>query len=185
MRVMSRKPPAARRSRARVLLGPLVGQAHQRGRGEVRHVRHHGDQRVVALGREGDHLGAERRHDRRARARRPASSVLAVGREHPHRALEQVGVGAVDALLLGAGHRVAADEAGVGRRRRRSSAFTLPTSVTMPGWPPAAARAASAAIGAHGRGDERDLGVGVEADGVERAELEGPRGARPRRRRRR
>ena len=34
-------------------------------------------------------------------------------REHPHRALEEVGVGAAQADLLGAGHGVAADEAGV------------------------------------------------------------------------
>ena len=48
---------------------------------------------------------------------RTSAYALSVGaggrREHPDRALEQVGVGAVDAVLLGAGHRVAADEPGV------------------------------------------------------------------------
>ena len=44
-----------------VLLGALAGQAHERGRGEVRHVGDDRDQRVVALGRQRDHVGAERR----------------------------------------------------------------------------------------------------------------------------
>ena len=50
--------------------------------------------------------------------------------EHPGRAREEVRVRAVGALLLRAGHRVAADEAGVDRARRRLSPFTPPTSVT-------------------------------------------------------
>ena len=53
-------------------------------------------------------------------------------------------------------------------------AFTLPTSVTMP------RLVASACLGGvghrpHRRGEERDLGVGIGADRVERAELERPR----------
>ena len=63
---------------------------------------------VVALGREGHDLGAEAR-TRPTPRRRTSSSVVSARRgEHPDRALEQVGVGAVEALLLGAGHRVAA-----------------------------------------------------------------------------
>ena len=53
-------------------------------------------------------------------------------------------------------------------------ALTLPTSVTVP------ALVASACLGGvghgpHRRGEEGDLGVGIGADRVERAELERPR----------
>ena len=58
----------------RVLLGALVGQAHERRGGEVGHVGHHGHERVVAIGRQGDDVGAEvgdhRAHARRRRRRR-------------------------------------------------------------------------------------------------------------------
>ena len=78
---------------------------------------------------------------------------------------------------------MAADEAGVGDGRQ-IEAFTLPTSVTTPA---VAARAARAALGddLHRRGEERDLGRGIDADGVERAQLEGPGGPGRRRGRRR
>ena len=179
MRVMSRKPPAARRSRARVLLGPLVGQAHQRGRGEVGHVGHHGHQRVVALGRQRHHLGAERRHHR---PHRRVGRGVGVGRrrQHPHGALEQVGVGAVDALLL-------ASRPSGGRRRsggrptavddRRLHAADVGDDAA----PRVEARRGLVGDGADRRGDEGQLGVGVVADRVEGAELERPR--RPGRRR--
>ena len=47
-----------------VLLGAVGGQAHQRRRGEVRHVADDGDELVVAVGRQRDDLGAELGDDR-------------------------------------------------------------------------------------------------------------------------
>ena len=64
MRVMSRKPPAARRSSDRVLLARGRGDVHERRRRELGHVAHDRDQRVVVLGRDRDRP--------RRRARRPA-----------------------------------------------------------------------------------------------------------------
>ena len=112
MRVMSRKPPAARRSRAACSSARSSASVISVAAGEVGHVAHHGDEAVVALGGEGHHLGAEAGHDRRHRGEHGIAR-LGRRREHPDGALEQVGVGAVEALLLGAGHRVAAEEAGV------------------------------------------------------------------------
>ena len=56
------------------------------------------------------------RTQRRAARVYALASVVGGRRQHPRRADEQVGVGAVDAFLLGAGHRVAADEARRGCR---------------------------------------------------------------------
>ena len=50
MRVMSRKPPAGQPQQRGVLLGGPVGQVHERGGGEVRHVGDDRHQRVVLLG---------------------------------------------------------------------------------------------------------------------------------------
>ena len=44
-----------------VLLGAVGGQPHQRRRGQVRNVADHRDDLVVALRREGDDIGTERR----------------------------------------------------------------------------------------------------------------------------
>ena len=96
-----------------VLLAALVGQPHQRGRRQVGHVRHDRHQLVVAVGRQGDDLGPQRADDLADLGERAGVGALGGG-EHPGGALEQVGGGALDALLLGAGHRVAAHEAGVG-----------------------------------------------------------------------
>ena len=100
-----------------VLLGSLVGEVHQRRRGEVRHVRHHRDERVVALGRQRDDVGAERGHDGSDGRER---GVVGRGRrrEHPHRAFEQVGVGAVDALPAPSPPSGARRRTGASRRRR-------------------------------------------------------------------
>ena len=112
MRVMSRNPPAARRSRvacsravsaarfirvAAVRCGTwdtMATRSSWRAAGSS-----------TTLAPEGAHRGADRGEGHR----------VGVGRrgEHPGGPLEHVGVGAVDALLLGAGHGMAADEAGV------------------------------------------------------------------------
>ena len=113
MRVMSRKPPAARRSRAACSSARSSASVISVAAVRWGTWRHDGDEAVVAVGREGHHLGAEADDTTDATVANTLSSVLGRRGEHPHRALEQVGVGAVEALLLGAGHRVAADEAGV------------------------------------------------------------------------
>ena len=142
IRVMSRKPPAARRSSARCSSARSVGEAHERGRGEVRDVRHHGHQRVVLRGVEGEDLGAQRAHHG-ADGLEGLVGRVGDGGEHPHGALEQVVAGPLDAELLGAGHRVPADEPRVADRVGTTDSFTLPTSVTTP---PVAARASRATV---------------------------------------
>ena len=124
-------------------------------------------------GRQRDHVGAERRHDR-ADTRVGLRVGVDRGRQHPGRAVEQLGVGAVHALLLGAGHRVAADEARMvdGGHDRGLHPADVGDD--------AAARGGAPGLGGdrrHGHGDERELGIGVVADRVERAELEGALGA--------
>ena len=96
----------------RVLLGHLGRQPHQRGRREVGHVGHEGDEPVMVVGVDSHDISAQGGHHcshprvgRRVGRRRR--------REHPRRALEQLGVGALDTLLLGAGHGVTTDEAGI------------------------------------------------------------------------
>jgi hypothetical protein len=92
-----------------VFLGPLAGEAHQRRRRQVRDVADHGDQLVVALRRQCNDLGAERPGDHEATRRRRRRRCRA-GREHPHGALEQVGLCAVETVEFRTGHRVSADE---------------------------------------------------------------------------
>ena len=79
-----------------VLLGAVGGRVHEGGRHQVRHVGHHGDQAVVVGRREDEHVGAQAHDDALQSVER-----LEVGgrrrREHPDRALEEVGVGAVQA----------------------------------------------------------------------------------------
>ena len=176
MRVMSRKPPAARRSSAacssaRSSATPMSVAAVRCGTWDTT-----ATSASWRSGGERDDLGPERRHDRgdlacrrRRRCRRR--------REHPDGALEQVGVGAVDAVLLRAGHRVAADEAGVGdglddrRLHAADVGHDAPAGVER-------GLDAPSATDADRRRDERDRRVGVEADRVDRAELERLRGDR-------
>ena len=91
--------------------------------------------------------------------------------EDPGGPLEHVGVGAFDALLFGAGHRVAADEAGVvqlGHDRALDAGHVGDDSRRLEG------------LGGHlgdgaGRGgDEGDQGARVGPDLVDGAELQGP-----------
>ena len=94
-----------------------------------------------------------------------ASASVAVGRrEHPGRADEQVGVRAVEPVLLGTGHRVTADEAARELRARlldlarRSGAFTDPTSVTT-GAPASSASITSSATCPTGTATIDDVGA--------------------------
>ena len=109
------EPTGGEPQQRRVLLVPARGDIHQRGCRELRNVAHDGDERIVVIGAHREHLGPEA-------GREVAHGPIGGGvgarsrREHPGGALEHVGVGAVGSVLLGARHRVAADEP---RRRRR------------------------------------------------------------------
>ncbi len=59
MRVMSRKPPAARRSRARCSVARSSARRISAAAVEVGHVGHHRHQRVVVVGGQRHHVGAE------------------------------------------------------------------------------------------------------------------------------
>ena len=107
--------PGGQTQHGGVLGGSGRGDAHQRGGREVGYVGHDGHQRVVPIGRQGDDLGAQGRDH--GPDPRQGVSVGRRGRgQHPGGVYEHLGVGAVDALLLGAGHRVAAYVAGVSHR---------------------------------------------------------------------
>jgi hypothetical protein len=95
-----------------VLLGPGRGQTHEGGGGEVGDVGHHRHHLVVALGRQGHHVGPERGHHLVDPG--VGHRVGVDGRrQHPRGPGEQLGVGPLHPLLLGAGHGVTTDEAGV------------------------------------------------------------------------
>ena len=136
------EPAGGQPQQRRVLLGGAVGQVHQRGRGQVRDVGDHGHQRVVLLRGQRHHLGPEARHH----GLQPGVGVGIGGRrrgEHPGGPHEQLGVGPVDADLLGPGHGVAARRSGDRRAAPTSGAFTPATSVTTaPGRRPARPKAA-------------------------------------------
>ena len=63
-------------------------------------------------GRHREHLRAERRARGRRTAANASASVRSVGVSTQVAPDEELGVGAVETVLLGAGHRVAADERG-------------------------------------------------------------------------
>ena len=172
MRVMSRNPPAARRSSARC--SSLRSSARRMSVAAARWGTcdttatssswRSGGRATTSAPSDADdlaHLGV-----------RGGVGALGGG-EHPRGALEQLGGGALDALLLGAGHRVAAHEAGDRTRPRRSSAFTPPTSVTSPA-PAPRARRASSATACTGVATNVMSAVGVVAHGVEGARAPGP-----------
>ena len=164
-RVMSRNPPAARRSSAACSSARSAARPIRRRRGEVRHVADHGDHLVVALGRHRHDLGAELGDHAprpwrtwRRRCRRTGVSTQTAP-------LNIVAVGAVEPVELAAGHRVAADEAGI-VDGAAIAPFTLPTSVTTP-VVSASARLTWSATASTGTATNVIAGVGVEAGGVD------------------
>ena len=156
-----RQPLALLRQRARGLGDEHVGE-------HVREVRDRRHQAVVRV-------GVERRRPRAEAGQQPVQALVerAAGarrrRQVPGRAVEQVGAGVLDAGRLGAGERVAADEARVvdrvddralgradvgddavlagGRERGATAAGSAPTG--------AATNAASAPVERRGRGGAR------------------------------
>ena len=143
----------------------------------------HGDQRVVPLGRR----ARPRRH--RATTRPSAtgayasSSVVAVGVSTHTAPSNRSGSAPSTPSCSRAGHRMPADEPRRRRPRRRSSAFTLPTSVTTPAVSaPARAPRPRSAMAPTGVATNVIVGVGVEADLVDGAELERALGVRRHRR---
>ena len=178
MRVMSRKPPAARRSRARC----------SSARSSARRIRvaavrwgtwdttatsasWRSGARATTVGAQDGDDGCARRRRRRRRCRRPGVSTQV-------RALEQVGPGAVDALQLGAGHGVAAHEAGVVHQleQRRLHAADVGD---QPGRCRPAPRATSSATAPTGVATKVISASGSVADRVEGPQLDGPRGHAP------
>ena len=113
-RVMSRNPPAARRSRAPCSTARLPARFIR-----VAAVRWGTCDTMATrvswlVGRERHHLGPEAAH-RRPQAGEGIGIGVGGGGEHPGGPDEQLGVGPLDAILFGAGHGMAADEAGVGQ----------------------------------------------------------------------
>ena len=113
IRVMSRKPPAARRSSAacssaRSAATPIRLAAVRWGTwlttATISSWRSGG---IATTSAPSSATTAATRRERRVGGARR-------GRQHPHRAAEHRSVGAVEAVELAAGHRVTADEAGVG-----------------------------------------------------------------------
>jgi len=152
-----------------VLLGSFGGEPHQGCRREVGYVRDDRDQRVVLLRRERDHVGAEGRHDR------PHARVcLGVGvdrrGEDPRGPGEELGIGAVHALLLGTGHGVAPHETGMVHARHDRGLH--PADV---GDDAAASDRARGLCRDRRHRDryERELGVGIVAHRVERPQVVG------------
>ena len=95
-----------------VLFRTHSGGVHQRGGHQVRDVGDHGDEAVVVIWGENEHVGAEL-GDHPLQAIE-GIDVRRTGRgQDPDRALEEIGRGPAQADLLGSGHRVPADEAWV------------------------------------------------------------------------
>ena len=155
-----------------MLFGPPVGQPHQGGGREVRNVRDHGDERVVAVGGHDDDLGAERRHDPSDFRKR-----LVVGRlrraEDPHRAAEHVGERPVEAVLFTARHGVSGDEAGI-IDERGDRTLDTPHIGDDRG---AGGQSRTGELGddVDGRGDDGEIALAEFATGVDRSGLDGRR----------
>ena len=156
-----------------VLFGPGAGRVHERGGDEVRHVGHHGHQPVVVGGRQHQHVGPEAHHHALQPVEGPEIGGCRRG-QHPHGPLEEFGVGAVEADLLGAGHGVSPDEARVVRLlhdRRLDPAHVGHDEIRVS---PLLAEETTGNVG-HGGGrgcDERDLGVAIVAGCVDHLPLE-------------
>ena len=166
------EPPGGQPQEGGVLGGAVGGEGHQGGGGEVGHVGHHGHHLVVAVGLEGDHVGPHGRHERADAGERGRVGVDA-GREDPRRPFEQPGVGAVDPVLLGAGHGVPAHEPGIADR-----GDDRPLHAADVGDHAGSAGQGGPGLGGDGqdrRAHEGDVGCRVVPDGVQRPQLEGPR----------
>jgi hypothetical protein len=157
-----------------VALATRRGHLHERRSGQVRHVRDGRHQAVVLLRSERQHVGAEGPHDG---VHQCVRLLVRAGRrrEHPRRAVEQIGPGAVDADGLGSRHGVAAHEPRVVDRRDDGClhAAHIGHDAARVQRDPGRCR--------HRRDGDRhegDLRVGVDPDGVEHPQVEGPLGAR-------
>ena len=93
-----------------VLQSGIGGQVHQGGGGEMGHVRYQGDHVVVAGGGQFNHVRPQLAHYRPDGGKRDGVGV-GRGGQHPRGSFEHFRVGAVDPLLFGTGHGMAADEA--------------------------------------------------------------------------
>ena len=165
--------PAGRQAQhGPVLLGPLVGQAHHGGRGQVR-ARATPWPPASRGGRAGWPPPTPRSDDTIERmAVKAASSVPGTGVSTQVAPSNRSARAPSTPSSSEPGHRVAADVAGVVHQveHRRLHAADVGDQAGAGG------QRLAHLVGhrADGRGHEGDLGVGVVADGVERAQLEGP-----------
>ena len=113
-----------------VLFAAPGGHVHERAGRELGHVAHDRDQRVVMFRTDRDDLRAEAGHEVTHECERIGIGGGRRG-EDPGRAHEHLGVGTVEAVLLGPGHGVTAHEAdgkgGLSRRARRRPPRPSPT----------------------------------------------------------
>ena len=144
-----------------MFFGSITGEPHQRGRGEVRDVADDGNELIVAFRGQRDHLGTERCHHRR----QPGEHrVVAVGtrRQDPHGPFEQVALCAVEPVEFRSGHRMPADEPGVGSSGADRCLDTADVGDGSGGLGECSLDLVDR--GQHRNGHERDLGVGIEAE---------------------
>ncbi len=107
------EPAGGQAQQRAVGLGPVSGRVHEGRRDQVGHVGHHCDQPVVVGRRQGDDVGTELGDDARTAVRTQPGRFRRSGVRTHVAPTKRSGSAPVDARLLGAGHRVAADEAGV------------------------------------------------------------------------
>ena len=154
-----------------VLFGSVAGQPHQCRRSQVGYVTDHGHDLIVAVGRQGHDVGTQLGDDRCHLAERVVSGRRRRS-QHPHRAFEHRRVGAVEAIELATRHWVTADEAWVVDRRGDSTLHAAHIGDET-------GRFGESTLdlvddGEHGRGNERDVGIGVESVGIDGPDGEGP-----------
>src|SRR5439155_7837233 len=99
-----------------MLFTPIGRLVHQRGRPQVRQMTDYREKLIVLAWGKCHHVGPEPRQE--------AVKSLIVGRagafgrsQYPPAAFEEPGLGGLDPLLFGAGHRVPADESDTLRQR--------------------------------------------------------------------
>ena len=149
-----------------MLFGPVGGDAHQAGGGQVRDVADDGDHLVMPVGRHRHHLGAELGDDTRDVGERDVVGP-GDGRQHPYGAVEHRRIGTVETVELAAGHRVAADETRV--VDGCGDGALHPADVGDDARGLGERPFDLVGDGEDGHGDERDVSALIEAGGVDAA----------------
>ena len=162
------EPPGSQSQKGTVLLCSRTGRVHERGGHQVGDVGHHRDQPVVVGCRKHQHVRAET-HDDVPQAVEGLEIRGGSRGEHPHGALKEIGVGSVQPHLLGPGHRMATDEAGMGRRLDDGTLHPADIGDHGVGAPARVRQHGEdhAWCGGGRNGHEDDLGIGIVARGVD------------------